>query len=111
MSIIPRAVAQHADIGVLRGEGRRQRADNVAVVVGIDAAVGKDVAQDALIGVAVRIDEARNDNAVGGIDHGRVLGHRNVRAYFADLAVLDQHVRPCEVAELTIERQHYAASQ
>jgi Ser-tRNA(Ala) deacylase AlaX len=55
---------QHADIGILWCVGRRYLADDVTVVVRIDAAIRQDVAQDALIGMAVGIDEAWNDDSV-----------------------------------------------
>ena len=39
----------------------------------------------------------------------RVVRHRDVRPHLADFAVLDQHVRLREVADLAVERQHDAA--
>ena len=50
------------------------------------------------------------DDPVRGIDFGhRVSRRRDIRADFADLAVLDQHVCLCEIADLRVERQHHAA--
>ena len=55
------------------------------------------------------VDETRQHDAVGGIDHrGGGAGHRDVRANLVDLAVLDQHVSLGEVADLTVEREHDA---
>src|SRR5262249_289118 len=49
---------QHPGIGVRRRKRRSQLADDVTIVVGIDAPIGQDVAQNALVGVAMGIDEA-----------------------------------------------------
>ena len=103
---------QHSDIGIVRGVGGRELADDVAVVVRIDAAVRQDVAQYALIGMAVRVDEARDDDPVRRIDDCRGVGRdRDVGPDLADLTVLDQHVGLCEVADLPIEGEDHAAFQ
>ena len=102
---------QHPGISVGGRKRRRQRADDVAIVVGVDPSVGQDVAQNALIGVAVGVDEAGNDDLVRRIDHRHVVRHHDVRPDLADLAVLDQHVCLRKVADLPVERQHHARLQ
>jgi len=60
--------------------------------------------------MAVGVDESGNDDPVRGVDHGhRVFRHGNIRADFANLAVLDQHVGLREIADPRVERQHHAA--
>jgi hypothetical protein len=101
---------QHAHIGVRGQIGRREIALDVAVVVRIEHPVGQDVAQQALIGVAVGIDEARDHDPVAGVDHrGGIVGERDIRPHLADLAVLDHHIGAREVADLPVDRQHQAA--
>ena len=43
---------------------------DIAIVIRIDQAIRKRVAQEALIRVAVRVDESRNDDAIRRIDDG-----------------------------------------
>jgi hypothetical protein len=64
---------QHAGIGVRGRIGRRERVADVAVVVGIEQAVREDVAQQSLIEVVVRVDEAGEHDPVGGVDHRNVV--------------------------------------
>ena len=69
-----RAPSPAPRIGIRRLIGRRQVVLDVAVVVGIEQAVGQDVAQEPLIGMAVGVDEAGNDDSVRGIDdRGRIV--------------------------------------
>lgn len=81
---------------------------DVAIVIGIDDAVRQRVAQQALVAVAVGVDEAGNDDAVAGIDDCGV-GGGNAWAQLADRAVLDQDVGGGEVADLRIAAEHDAA--
>jgi len=62
---------QHAGINVVRRIVHGEIVLDVAIVVGIDQPVGERRAQQALIGMAVGVDETRSQNAVAGIDdHG-----------------------------------------
>ena len=56
----------------------------------------------------VGVDEARDDDPVGGVDHDRVA-RRDVGPDFADLAVLDQDIGLREIADRPVEREHDAA--
>src|SRR5207247_7486377 len=67
--------------------------------------VGCDPADHGLPGMPVRIDEAGDDNAAGGVDHLRVA-RLEPAAHGRDALVLDQHVAAEDVAELGIHRQH-----
>jgi len=58
--------------------------------------------------VMVGIDEARHDDAPGGVDHG--AAGAEVRADREDLLALDQHVGAGEVADLRVHRHHRAAA-
>ena len=64
---------QHACIGVGGRIGRRERIGDIAIVVGIEQAVGEDAAQQALVEVVVGVNEARQHDAAGGVDHGDVV--------------------------------------
>ncbi len=99
---------QGAGIDVGRQIGRGEGAADVALIVGIEETVGEDVPQYALVAVVVRVDEARNDDAVGGVDN-RHIARRDVGANVTNPAVLDQHVGLGEVADLPVEREHDAA--
>ena len=99
---------QHAGIGVLGAIMQRQIVLDVAIVVGIDETVGQQAPQQALIGMDVRVDEAGDENPVRAIDNHRA-GGRDVRPYVANLAVFDQNVGGCEIADCAVERQHDAA--
>ena len=57
----------------------------------------------------VRIDEARHDDAAGGVDH-RGGARMQVRPDGKDLLALDQHVGPREVADLRVQRHHRTAA-
>jgi hypothetical protein len=95
------------DVGGLKG--RCQFGLNVPIIVGIKNSVRHDAAQDALIRVAVGIDESGNQNVVCSVDDGCFCRHRNIRPHRGDLAILDQHVGLDEVSDLAVERQHHAA--
>jgi hypothetical protein len=101
---------QHAGVGVLRPIGRSERVADVPGVVGIEQAVGEDAAQQALIEVVMRVDEAGQHDAVRGVDHGGIVtGHGDLGLHVPNLPVLDQHIGLCEVADRAVERQHNAA--
>ena len=91
-------------VGAVDPAGRRA---DVAEVVRIEPAVGQDVAELSLPGVPVGIDEARHD------DHGRRvdLARRRpqIRPDRGDLAALDQHVGPVEVAQRGVHGEDHAA--
>jgi hypothetical protein len=53
--------------------------------------------------MVVGVDEARNDDPVAAVDHRNVARRRDLRAYLANLAVVNQHVGPGEIADLRIE--------
>jgi hypothetical protein len=60
--------------------------------------------------MAVRVDEAGNDDAVRRFDHrDGIARDGNVRPDLADFPVLYQHIRPREIADLPVERQHHAS--
>src|SRR5438552_1136196 len=62
--------------------------------------------------MAVGVDEAGNDDPMGGVDDRGGLGRRcDVGRDLADLAVLDQHVSAHEVADFGVERQDHAAPE
>src|SRR5262249_15044964 len=69
VSIMPSAVDSIPGIGIRRRKRGSELADDVAIVVGIDAAIGQDVAQNALVGVAMGIDEAGNQDSIRHVDH------------------------------------------
>src|SRR5439155_9680872 len=94
------------DVGRLVNGG--QGAGNVTLVVRVEQAVAQDVAQDALIEIVMGVDEAGNDDSVGGVDHRGRVG-RDVGPDLADLAVLDQQVGLREVADRAVEGEHHAA--
>jgi hypothetical protein len=97
---------QHASVGVRGLIMKRDVFLNVAIVIGIHDAVWQRIAQQALIGVAVGIDETRNDDPIGDVDHdnGLVRGG-DIGPHIADLAVLDQNIPGREVADLRIDGQ------
>ena len=99
---------QHADICVLGRIGWRDLGDDVTVVVGIDTTSRQDVAQNALIGMAVGVDEARDDDSVRGIDSHHV-GGCDIGSDLTNLAGLDQHVGVGEMADRRVHGQHQAA--
>ena len=85
---------EYADIGIVDTKDRRQGGLDIAVVIGIEQPVRHDVADETLIGMAVGVDEARNDDAVRGVDDcGGIDGDRDIRPDLANLAILDQQVR------------------
>ena len=97
---------QHAGIGVGRLEDGGQCPLDVAIVVGLEQAIDQDAAHEPLIGMAVGVDEARDDDAIAAIDHGNGFGRDiDVGLHLADFAVLDQQVAIGEVADLFVERQ------
>src|SRR5262249_7329745 len=57
--------------------------------------------------VVVGIDEAGDDDAIGGIDN-RGVSRGKAGTHLANLAIFDQHVGLREVPDLTIEREHDA---
>src|SRR5262249_51180585 len=59
--------------------------------------------------MTVSVDEARNENVVGGVDNRDVAGRRDRRAHLADFAVLDQDVGLRKIANLAIEREYDSA--
>ena len=83
---------------------------NVAVIIGIEQAVHQDVAQESLVGMAVGVDEAGNDDSVRGVDdRDRIARRLDVRPNLADPVALDQYVRLREVADLPVEGEDDAA--
>ena len=95
---------EHAGIGIRGRIGRCERIADVATVVGIEQAVGEDAPQQALVEMVMRVDEARHYDAIGGVDHRCVVARNcDARPDFADLAVLDQHIRLREVADAAVE--------
>ena len=55
------------------------------------------------------VDKPGNDDPLVGVDDRDVARHGDIGTHLADLAVLDQQIRLCEVADLPIEREHHAA--
>src|SRR5262249_12872655 len=72
-------------------------------------AVGKEAAQRRFELVMMRVDEARHDDAAGGIDLRRAA-RLQVGSDSQNLLALDQHVGAREVAHLRIHRHHRAAA-
>jgi hypothetical protein len=60
--------------------------------------------------VAVRVDEARDDGAVGRVDHLGVAGVERVPDS-RDAVVFDQDVAAVQVSELPIHREDMTASE
>ncbi len=105
------AVGAHevAGIGVLRPVDRCEHAEDVAEVV-VEQRVGGDVAEDAFPDVAVRVDEPRHHDGVGGVDHVGVAD-RDVGRDGLDLRAFDQDVGLAVIAERRIQRQHAAVAK
>ena len=91
---------------VRRHLGAERALHDVPVV--FERAIRQHVAQEALPHVPVRIDEARHDDDIRGIDHLRV-GRADVRPHRRDLLALDQHVGLLEIADRAVEREHETA--
>ncbi len=101
---------EHARVNVGGREGGRQQRLNVAVVVGVEHAVRHDGPQHALIGMAVGVDEAGNDNPFARVNDGDgLVGYRHIRPQLANPPVLDQNVGAREIADAAILRQHHRA--
>jgi hypothetical protein len=97
---------QIADIGILGPVVIGGGAGNVAEIVG-EQPVRQNVAQRALVTVMVRIDEPRQHDHVGGIDHGRLRA--DVGPYRDNPAAFDQHIGLVEIADAAVEAQDHAA--
>ena len=67
-----------------------------------------DAAQRRFPGVHVRVDQARHDDLVGGVD-GLVGGRAEVAAHRLDAVAAEQKLAVLEVADLGIERDQPAA--
>src|SRR6516162_1754589 len=79
-------------------------------VMSDEQAVHQDVAQESLVGMAVGVDEAGNDDSVRGVDdRDRIARRLDVRPNLADPVALDQYVRLREVADLPVEGEDDAA--
>ena len=50
---------EHAGIGVGRLIDRREHRLDVAIVIGVEQTIGQDTAQQALVGMIMRVDECR----------------------------------------------------
>lgn len=82
-------------VDVVRAVAGRQLAEDAGQVGG-ERAVGEDRAERRLPGVAVRVDEARHDDAAGGVDRLGAGGGGQFSADRGDAAVLDEHVGGAE---------------
>ena len=78
--------------------------------VAAEAHIRGDAADDGLPGVTVGVDEPRDDDAIGGVDHLRVADVER-RRDGGNAVVLDQEVTAEDVPERGIHRQHMATSQ
>jgi hypothetical protein len=56
----------------------------------------------------VRVDQARHDDAAGGVDHLGVV-HQEVRADRRDAVAVDQNVAGCEIGNSRVHRDDGAA--
>ncbi len=102
---------QFADMNVGRRIGECEVVLDVAIVVGLDEAVGERAPEQALVGMDVRVHETGDDDPVDAIDDDRIGRRGDVGADGADLSVFDQDVGRGEGAGLAIQRQHDAARQ
>ncbi|MCQ0009012.1 hypothetical protein [Actinomadura madurae] len=89
------APGERPGVDVVRAVAGRQLAEDAGQVGG-ERAVGEDRAERRLPGVAVRVDEARHDDAAGGVDRLGAGGGGQFSADRGDAAVLDEHVGGAE---------------
>jgi hypothetical protein len=79
------------DVG--RREGRSQGGLNIAIVIWVQHSIRHDAAQNALIRVAVCINESGDHDGIRGVDHrNRVVGCRDIGPHLTDLTVLNENV-------------------
>ncbi len=99
---------QHAGVHLCWREcGREQRLD-IAIVVRHQLAVRHDAVEQALISVAVGVDEARNGDPARAIDRRCVRGG-DARPDVADFAVLNQYIRRGKITDLTVDGDNRGA--
>ena len=72
---------------------RREHGLDVAIVIRVEQTIGQDAAQQALIGMIMRVDEAWNDDVIGGLDRDGVSGC-DIQPDFPNLAVVELTIAP-----------------
>ena len=72
---------------------RREHGLDVAIVIRVEQTIGQDAAQQALIGMIMRVDEAWNDDVIGGLDRDGVSGCY-IQPDFPNLAVVELTIAP-----------------
>ena len=107
MDLIERA-HQVGDVEILRPEQRREAAVHRRHV-SCNRPVCGDAAQRALPGMHVPIDQARQDDHVGGVDHPRAVRRRQRGRDCGNGFVLDQHVAARKVGDAAIHGEDATA--